>query len=116
MPAAKELFAQDLFGGADPAHRVRARVYTELAWHSLFIRNLLIRPERADLAAYVPELTIIDLPSFQADPARHGCRSKTVIAIDFSQKIVLIVGLGLCRRDEEVGLHLSQTTCCRARA
>ncbi|APX87719.1 phosphoenolpyruvate carboxykinase (ATP) [Methylorubrum extorquens] len=88
----KELFAEDLFGGADPAHRVRARVYTELAWHSLFIRNLLIRPERADLAAYVPELTIIDLPSFQADPARHGCRSKTVIAIDFSQKIVLIGG------------------------
>ena len=88
----KELFAQDLYGGADPAHRVRARVYTELAWHSLFIRNLLIRPEREALAGYVPELTIIDLPSFQADPARHGCRSKTVIAIDFSQKIVLIGG------------------------
>ena len=88
----KELFAQDLFGGADPAHRVRARVYTELAWHSLFIRNLLIRPKRDELAAYEPELTIIDLPSFQADPARHGCRSKTVIAIDFSQKIVLIGG------------------------
>ena len=88
----KELFAQDLYGGADPAHRVRARVYTELAWHSLFIRNLLIRPERDALAGYVPELTIIDLPSFQADPARHGCRSKTVIAIDFSQKIVLIGG------------------------
>ena len=88
----KELFAQDLYGGADPAHRVQARVYTELAWHSLFIRNLLIRPERDALASYVPELTIIDLPSFQADPARHGCRSKTVIAIDFSQKIVLIGG------------------------
>ncbi len=88
----KELFAQDLFGGADPAHRVRARVYTEFAWHSLFIRNLLIRPERDALATYTPELTIIDLPSFQADPARHGCRSKTVIAIDFAQKIVLIGG------------------------
>ncbi|WP_232627948.1 phosphoenolpyruvate carboxykinase [Methylobacterium sp. Leaf118] len=88
----KELFAQDLFGGADPSHRVRARVYTEFAWHSLFIRNLLIRPDRDALASYVPELTIIDLPSFQADPARHGCRSKTVIAIDFAQKIVLIGG------------------------
>ena len=88
----KELFAQDLFGGADPAHRVRARVFTEFAWHSLFIRNLLIRPEREALSGYVPELTIIDLPSFQADPARHGCRSKTVIAIDFTQKIVLIGG------------------------
>ncbi|MCJ2123956.1 phosphoenolpyruvate carboxykinase [Methylobacterium sp. J-077] len=88
----KELFAQDLYGGADPAHRVKARVFTEFAWHSLFIRNLLIRPDRSELAAYVPDLTIIDLPSFQADPARHGCRSKTVIAIDFAKKLVLIGG------------------------
>jgi phosphoenolpyruvate carboxykinase (ATP) len=86
----KTLFAQDLFGGADPAHRVKARVYTEYAWHSLFIRNLLIRPDRDELAAYVPDLTIIDLPSFKADPARHGCRSETIIACDFTRKIVLI--------------------------
>ncbi|GJE28610.1 phosphoenolpyruvate carboxykinase [Methylobacterium organophilum] len=88
----RELFAQDLYGGADPAHRVKARVFTEFAWHSLFIRNLLIRPAREEIAGYVPELTIIDLPSFEADPARHGCRTKTVIAIDFSKKIVLIGG------------------------
>lgn len=88
----KELFAQDLYGGADPAHRVKARVFTEFAWHSLFIRNLLIRPDRSELATYVPDMTIIDLPSFQADPARHGCRSKTVIAIDFAKKLVLIGG------------------------
>ncbi|MGU3544964.1 phosphoenolpyruvate carboxykinase [Methylobacterium sp. A52T] len=88
----KELFAQDLYGGADPAYRVKARVFTEFAWHSLFIRNLLIRPDRSEIASYVPDMTIIDLPSFQADPARHGCRSKTVIAIDFSKKLVLIGG------------------------
>ncbi len=88
----KELFAQDLYGGADPANRVKTRVFTELAWHSLFIRNLLIRPDRADLAAFVPDLTIVDLPSFKADPARHGCRSETVIACDFTRRIVLIGG------------------------
>ena len=54
----KELFAQDLYGGADPAHRVKARVFTEYAWHSLFIRNLLIRPEKGELADYVPGLKI----------------------------------------------------------
>ena len=88
----KELFAQDLYGGADPAHRVKARVYTELAWHSLFIRNLLIRPAADEIAGYVPQMTIVDLPSFRADPARHGCRSETVVAIDFTRKIVLIGG------------------------
>jgi phosphoenolpyruvate carboxykinase (ATP) len=86
----KELFAQDLYGGADPAYRIKTRVYTEYAWHSLFIRTLLIRPERAELAGFAPDLTIIDLPSFKADPNRHGVRSETVIAIDFSRRIVLI--------------------------
>jgi phosphoenolpyruvate carboxykinase (ATP) len=88
----KELFAQDLQGGADSQYRVKARVFTEFAWHSLFIRNLLIRPDRADLGSYAPDLTIVDLPSFKADPSRHGCRSETVIAIDFARRIVLIGG------------------------
>ena len=88
----KDLFAQDLYGGADPANRVKVRVYTEYAWHSLFIRNLLIRPEAHELADFVSEMTIVDLPSFTADPARHGGRSGTIIAIDFARKIVLIGG------------------------
>jgi phosphoenolpyruvate carboxykinase (ATP) len=88
----RQLFAQDLYGGADPAYRIKTRVFTELAWHSLFIRNLLIRPDRAELKNFVPELTIVDLPSFKADPARHGARTETIIAIDFSRKIVLIGG------------------------
>src|SRR3954468_9191867 len=36
------LFAQDLYGGADPSFQIKTRVFTELAWHSLFIRTLLI--------------------------------------------------------------------------
>jgi len=88
----KELFAQDLYGGADPQYRVKTRVFTEYAWHSLFIRNLLIRPDAGDLAGFVPDMTIVDLPSFKADPARHGCRSETVIACDFTRRIVLIGG------------------------
>src|ERR1700674_692277 len=86
----KELFAQDLYGGADPAYRIKTRVYTELAWHSLFTRQLLIRPEASELASFVPELTIVDLPTFKADPKRHGVRTDTIIAIDFTKKIILI--------------------------
>jgi len=88
----RDLFVQDLYGGADPASRVKVRVYTEFAWHSLFIRNLLIRPEAHELASFLPEMTIVDLPNFRADPARHGCRSETVIAVDFASKTVLIGG------------------------
>jgi phosphoenolpyruvate carboxykinase (ATP) len=90
--AGRELFAQDLHGGADPKYRVRVRVFTELAWHSLFIRTMLIRPDLSELPGFVPALTIVDLPSFKADPARHGCRSETIIACDFTRNIVLIGG------------------------
>ena len=88
----KDLFVQDLYGAADPAFRVKTRVICEFAWHSLFIRNLLIRPKREDLAAFVADMTIIDLPSFRADPKRHGCRTETVVAMDLTRKIVLIGG------------------------
>ena len=88
----RDLFAQDLYGGADEAYRLPVRVYTQYAWHSLFIRNLLIRPKAEDLSTFQPKMTIIDLPSFKADPARHGCRSETVIACDLTRMIVLIGG------------------------
>ncbi|MBY0519451.1 MAG: phosphoenolpyruvate carboxykinase [Sphingomonas sp.] len=86
------LFVQDLFGGSQPEHRVRVRVINELAWHNLFIRTMLVRPKAEELAGFDPDYTIIDLPSFVADPARHGCRSQTVIAVNFTEKLILIGG------------------------
>ncbi|RVV97511.1 phosphoenolpyruvate carboxykinase [Mesobaculum littorinae] len=90
--AGGDYFVQDLFGGADPSHRLDVRVVTELAWHGLFIRHLLRRPERDELEGFVPDFTIINCPSFKADPAKHGCRSDTVIAINFDAKTILIGG------------------------
>ena len=86
----RDYFVQDLYAGADPVHRLDVRVVTELAWHGLFIRHLLRRPETAELETFVPEWTIINCPSFQADPARHGCRSSTVIAMNFEARLILI--------------------------
>jgi phosphoenolpyruvate carboxykinase (ATP) len=91
--AGKEtLYVADLFGGSQPEHRVNVRVINELAWHNLFIRTLLVRPSVSELADFAPEYTIIDLPSFRADPERHGTRSETVIVVNFSEKLILIGG------------------------
>ena len=86
------LYVADLFGGSQPEHRVNVRVINELAWHNLFIRTLLVRPNGQELADFAPEYTIIDLPSFKADPARHGTNSETVIAVNLSEKLILIGG------------------------
>ncbi|CAA9531904.1 MAG: Phosphoenolpyruvate carboxykinase [ATP] [uncultured Sphingomonadaceae bacterium] len=86
------LFVADLFGGSQPEHRVNVRVINELAWHNLFIRTMLVRPDAGELEGFTPEFTIIDLPSFVADPARHGTRSETVIAVNLTEKMILIGG------------------------
>ena len=88
----KDLFVQDLYGGADPKYRIGVRVITEYSWHNLFIRHLLIRPTESELETYISDFSIINLPSFSANPAKHGCRSETVIAINFEKRLVLIVG------------------------
>ncbi|MEL6999211.1 MAG: phosphoenolpyruvate carboxykinase (ATP), partial [Pseudomonadota bacterium] len=86
----REVFVQDLYCGADPAHRLNVRMVNEMAWHSLFIRHLLRRPEVAELASFVPEFMVVNVPSFKADPERHGCRSETVIAVSFEQGLILV--------------------------
>jgi phosphoenolpyruvate carboxykinase (ATP) len=87
-----DLFVADLFGGSQAEHRVNVRVINELAWHNLFIRTLLVRPTEQELDGFVPEYTIIDLPSFRANPERHGTRSETVIAVNLTEKLILIGG------------------------
>ncbi len=90
----REYFVQDLYAGADPEQRLDVRVVSELAWHNLFIRHLLRRPDASELATFEPDWTVINCPSFKADPARHGTRTDTVIALNFDKKLILIANSG----------------------
>jgi len=87
----RDLFVQDTFVGADATYRLPIRVVNELAWHSLFARTMFISDTTAT-EPHKPEFTIINFPSFQADPQRDGTRSPTFILMDFSQRLVLIGG------------------------
>ena len=86
----RDLFVQNVFVGTHPEYRVPVRVITELAWHSLFVRNLFVQPTWRALEHHQPEYTILDLPSFKADPNRHGSRTETVIGMNLTEKLVLI--------------------------
>jgi len=90
--AERDLFLQDLYCGADPTYRLPIRILSEYAWHSLFVRQLFVRPDAAHLAAHVPEFTVVAAPEFEAVPARDGTRSGAFIIADFSRRIVLIGG------------------------
>ncbi|HCU11485.1 MAG TPA: phosphoenolpyruvate carboxykinase (ATP) [Gemmatimonadetes bacterium] len=87
-----EVFTQDVFACADPRYRLRVRVVSELAWHSLFARNLFIRPNADELLNFEPDLTVVSVPSVKADPKRDGTRSETFILVNLARRIVIIGG------------------------
>jgi len=86
-----ELYVLDCYAGADSTYRLPVRIITEYAWHNLFCRNLFIDDPAAAIAQ-APEFTVIDSPSFRADPKRHGTRTECVIALNFAKRLVLIGG------------------------
>jgi phosphoenolpyruvate carboxykinase (ATP) len=90
--ADRPIYSQDLYIGAHPTHRRSLRVHTESAWASIFARNLFRNPPPADLAGFAPNFTIIDVPSFRADPATEGVRSETAILLHLERMEVIIVG------------------------
>jgi phosphoenolpyruvate carboxykinase (ATP) len=90
--AEKRLYVQDVFVGADPAYRLSVRVFTESAWANLFARNLFIRPTAEERATFSPDFTVIDVPSFKANPSNDGTGSDTFIFLNLGQKLVLIGG------------------------
>ena len=90
----RELFVQDLNCGADPTYRLPIRVINNQAWQNLFVRCMFIRPSKEELKNHQPEFTVVGVPDFLADPARDGSRSEAFIAVNFSRKLVLVVGSG----------------------
>ena len=89
----KELFVQDCWAGADPQYRLPIRIVTERAWHSLFARHMLIpESDPARRLQHEPQFTVIDVPSFTADPSSEGTHSEVFILLNFAKKLVLIGG------------------------
>jgi phosphoenolpyruvate carboxykinase (ATP) len=87
-----ELFVHDGFGGADPEHTLPIRVIAQRAWHTLFARQLFIRPNPLATEEHVPQFTVFFAPTFYANPEEDGTRSKTCIVINFKKRVVIIAG------------------------
>ncbi len=90
--ASHDVYTQDVYACADPRYRLHVRVITELAWHSLFARNLFIRPTADDLLGFEPDFTVVALPSVNADPQHDGTRSETFILVNLGRRMVIIGG------------------------
>jgi phosphoenolpyruvate carboxykinase (ATP) len=88
----RDVFVQNLWAGADPKYRIPVRVINEYAWHNLFARNLLIRPEKPLVHESPETWTIISSPRFHAIPEIDGTRSEVFVALHLARRLVIIGG------------------------
>jgi len=87
----RDVFVQDVYAGADEKYRLPVRIVTELAWHSFFVRNMFVLPKSLEeYKHFVPEFTIIDMPSFKSNPAVDNSNSETIICLSFEKKLGVI--------------------------
>lgn len=91
----RDVFVQDCYAGADPNYRLPVRIITELAWHSLFVRNMFICPKTSDeYRQHVPEFTVITVTGFKALPQIDSTPSNTFIVLNFEQRLCIIGNTG----------------------
>ncbi len=87
----RDLFVQDCYVGADPEYRMPVRIIAEKAWHALFARNMFIRPEtNQEYRRFVPDFTVLAVPSFKSIPQIDGTASETFIVLNFARNVGII--------------------------
>lgn len=88
----KEVFVQNPYAVADPGYRLPVRIITEMAYHSLFVRNMFIDAPMGIETGRKPEFTVIDVPNFHANPEEDGTRTEVFVLLNLEKRLILIGG------------------------
>ena len=88
----RDLYVFDGFAGAERTYRLPVRIIADATWHALFATTLFVRPTPTELADFVPGFTVINCGALRASADFDGTRSSVFVGIDFTRRIVLILG------------------------
>jgi len=87
------LYVADGFAGWDPRYRINVRVICARAYHALFMQDMLIRPNKEELAEFGrPDLVIYNAGQFPANTFTTGMGSSTSIDVCFERGEMVILG------------------------
>jgi len=89
----ERLYCFDGFAGWDPKYRIKVRVICSRPYHALFMRTMLIRPTKEELAGYgKPDFTIYNAGAFPANRLTTGMGSTTSIDLSLEERELVILG------------------------
>lgn len=88
----RDMYVQDLVAGSDPTYKLNVRFVQEMAYHSLFVKNMFINPTEDQLNGFAPDFTVVTIPDFKSIPEVDGTLSEVFVILSFEQKLILIGG------------------------
>ncbi|XP_058218069.1 phosphoenolpyruvate carboxykinase (ATP) 1-like [Rhododendron vialii] len=88
-----KVFVNDQFLNWDPNHRIKVRIVSARAYHSLFMHNMCIRPTPEELENFgTPDFTIYNAGQFPCNRYTHYMTSSTSIDLNLARREMVILG------------------------
>ena len=91
LNSVENVFVKDAFCGADKDYRMPVRLVTEKAWHAAFMHNMFVRATEEEIAAHIPEFTILHVPEMKSSMS-DGVNSDVFVIIALDRGMVIIGG------------------------
>lgn len=89
----EKVYVNDQFLNWDPEHRIKVRIVSARAYHSLFMHNMCIRPTPEELEEFgTPDFTIYNAGQFPCNRYTHYMTSSTSIDMNLTRKEMVILG------------------------
>ncbi|GER47572.1 phosphoenolpyruvate carboxykinase [Striga asiatica] len=88
-----KVFVNDQFLNWDPQHRIKVRIVSARAYHSLFMHNMCIRPTPEELENFgTPDFTIYNAGQFPCNRYTHYMTSSTSVDLNLGRREMVILG------------------------
>uniref|UniRef100_A0A2N9IKB3 phosphoenolpyruvate carboxykinase (ATP) n=1 Tax=Fagus sylvatica TaxID=28930 RepID=A0A2N9IKB3_FAGSY len=88
-----KVFVNDQFLNWDPENRIKVRIVSARAYHSLFMHNMCIRPTPEELENFgTPDFTIYNAGQFPCNRYTHYMTSSTSIDLNLARREMVILG------------------------
>ncbi|GFZ18922.1 phosphoenolpyruvate carboxykinase 1 [Actinidia rufa] len=88
-----KVFVNDQFLNWDLEHRIKVRIVSARAYHSLFMHNMCIRPTPEELENFgTPDCTIYNAGQFPCNRYTHYMTSSTSIDLNLANREMVILG------------------------
>lgn len=88
------VYVRDCHACAGEDFKINVRVVNEYPWSNLFVYNMFLRPNVAELEGFKTDWVVINAPGFKANPRVHHTENENFTIINFTKQIILIGGTG----------------------